>query len=146
LTASSEQRFTASLSADVSSIAVSMHRRSDAITNHLDLPRNVLDLFSVGGRDAKGHDPHMPEPASRQIESAEVLEREVAQAIAACDNDIRGALRAALVANSFLLGEIEQLMLAVSRGFTRGQSPSRKASEMQDRWREISAGQLPEVE
>jgi hypothetical protein len=88
----------------------------------------------------------MPEPASRQIESAEVLEREVAQAIAACDNDIRGALRAALVANSFLLGEIEQLMLAVSRGFTRGQSPSRKASEMQDRWREISAGQLPEVE
>jgi hypothetical protein len=88
----------------------------------------------------------MTEPASRETEPAETLEQEVAQAIEACDGDILAALRAALVANSFLLGEIEQLMRAVSRGFTRGQSPSRKASEMQDRWREISAGQLPEVE
>ena len=88
----------------------------------------------------------MPEPASRQTECTEALEREVDQAIAACDHDIRGALRAALVANSFLLGEIEQLMRTVSRGFTRRQSPSRKASEMKDRWRQISAGQLPEVE
>ena len=82
----------------------------------------------------------MPEPASRQTEYAEALEREVDQAIAACDQDIRGALRAALVANSFLLEEIERLTHAVSLGFTRQQSPSRKASEMLDRWREISAG------
>ena len=34
----------------------------------------------------------------------------------------------------------------ISLGFTRQQSPSRKASEMLDRWREISAGQLPQVE
>ena len=88
----------------------------------------------------------MPEPASRQTEFAETLEQEVDQAIEACGGDIRAALRAALVANSFLLAEIEQLMLAVSRGFTRGQSPSQKVSEMQDRWREISAGQPPEVE
>jgi hypothetical protein len=88
----------------------------------------------------------MPEPASRQTESAEALECEVDQVIAACDNDIRGALCAALVANSFLLEEIERLTRAVSHGFTRQQSPSRKASEMLDRWREISAGQLPEVE
>jgi hypothetical protein len=80
--------------------------------------------------------------ASRKTESTEALEQEVDQAIEACDGDIRAALRAALVANSFLLGEIEQLMRAVSRGFTRGQ----KASEILDRWREISAGQLPEVE
>jgi hypothetical protein len=88
----------------------------------------------------------MAEPASRETEYADALEQEVDQAIEACDGDIRAALRAALVANSFLLGEIEQLMRAVSLGFTRGQSPSRKASEMHDRWRQISAGQLPEVE
>jgi hypothetical protein len=88
----------------------------------------------------------MAESASRKTESADVLEREVDQAIEACDGDIRAALRAALVANSFLLGEIEQLMRAVSRGFTRKQSSNRNASEMLDRWREISAGQLPEVE
>jgi hypothetical protein len=88
----------------------------------------------------------MAEPASRETEYADALEQEVDQAIEACDGDIRAALRAALVANSFLLGEIEQLMRAVSLGFTRGQSSSRKASQMQDRWREISAGQLPEVE
>jgi hypothetical protein len=51
-----------------------------------------------------------------------------------------------LVANSFLLEEIERLTRAVSLGFTRQRSPSRKASEMLDRWREITAGQLPEVE
>ena|SRR5579862_2844932 len=85
--------------------------------------------------------------AAQAESAAEALEREVDQAIEACDGDIRAALRAALVANSFLLGEIEQLMRAVSLGFTRGQSPSRKASEMLDWWREISAaGQLPEVE
>jgi hypothetical protein len=87
----------------------------------------------------------MPAPASRQTEAAEALEREVDQAIAACDHDIRGALRAALVANSFLLEEIERLTRAVSLGFTRQQSPSRRASEMLDRWREISAGQSPEA-
>jgi hypothetical protein len=88
----------------------------------------------------------MTEPASRETEAAEALEREVDQAIAACERDIRGALRAALVANSFLLEEIERLTRAVSLGFTRRQSPSRKASEMLDRGREISAGQLAEIE
>jgi hypothetical protein len=88
----------------------------------------------------------MPEPASREAEYTEALEREVDEAIAACDYDVRGALRAALVANSFLLEEIERLTRAVSLGFTRQRSPNRKASEMLDRWREISAGQVPEVE
>ena len=88
----------------------------------------------------------MPESASREAEPAEALEREVHQAIEACDGDIRGALRAALVANSFLLEEIERLTRAVSLGFTRQRSPSRKASEMLDRWRQISAGQFREVE
>jgi hypothetical protein len=88
----------------------------------------------------------MSEHALRETDAAESLEQEVDQAIEACGGDTRAALRAALVANSFLLGETEQLMRAVSRGFTRRQSLSRKASEMLDEWREISAGQPPEVE
>ena len=88
----------------------------------------------------------MPDPASRQTHYAEALERDVDRAIAACDQNVRAALRAAIVAHSFLLEEIERLTRAVSPGFTRQQSPSRRASEMLDRWREISAGQLPAVE
>jgi hypothetical protein len=105
-------------------------------------------ICSHGERCTHGDKPeqNMPEPVSRQTDYAEALEREVDQAIAACDHDVRGALRAALVANSFLLEEIERLTRAVSAGFTRQQSPSQKASEMLDRWREISAAKLPEVE
>jgi hypothetical protein len=88
----------------------------------------------------------MSEHALRKAQAAQALEQEVDQAIEACGGDIRAALRAALIANSFLLEEIERLTRAVSVGFTRRQSPSRKASEMLDRWREISAGQLPGVE
>ncbi len=75
-------------------------------------------------------EPHLAQPASRQREHAEALEREADQAISVCGNDIHGALRAALVAISFLLEEIERLTRAVSSGFTRQQSPSRKASKM----------------
>jgi hypothetical protein len=54
---------------------------------------------------------------------------------------VRAALRAALVANSFLTDEVERLARAASFGFARGKvSPARRASERLDRWREISAG------
>ena len=46
-------------------------------------------------RNGENLEPHMPEPSPRQTEFDEALEREVDQAIAACDHDIRGALRAA---------------------------------------------------
>jgi hypothetical protein len=80
----------------------------------------------------------MVEPAS---DAANPLEAAVEQAIAICDGDVRAALRAALVANSFLMDEVERLTGAVSFGFARGRiSPARRASERLDRWREISAG------
>jgi hypothetical protein len=80
----------------------------------------------------------MVEPAS---DAPDPLEAAVEQAIAICDGDVRAALRAALVANSFLMDEVERLTGAVSFGFTRGRiSPARRASERLDRWREISAG------
>jgi hypothetical protein len=65
------------------------------------------------------------------------LEREADAAIALCDGDVRAALKAALVANAFLLAEITK---TVSLGFTRGRTPAQRASERLDRWREISCG------
>jgi hypothetical protein len=64
----------------------------------------------------------------------------VEQAIAICDGDVRAALRAALVANSFLMDELERLKRAASFGFARGKNPARRASERLERWREISVG------
>ena len=74
----------------------------------------------------------MTEPAQATPSSAEpdALEQEVNEAIALCDDDIRVALRATLVANAFLEAQVEQLSQAVSFGFTRGKtSPARRASE-----------------
>jgi hypothetical protein len=80
----------------------------------------------------------MVEPAS---DAPDPLEAAVEQAIAICDGDLRAALRAALVANSFLIDEVERLRRAASFGFARGRtSPARRASERLERWREISAG------
>src|SRR3954453_17399190 len=65
----------------------------------------------------------------------------VEQAIAICDGDVRAALRAALVANSFLADEVERLTKEVSVGFARGRtSPVQRASDRLNRWRGISAG------
>jgi hypothetical protein len=80
----------------------------------------------------------MAEPASSVPDP---LEAAVEQAIAICDGDVRAALRAALVANTFLTGEVERLMRAVSFGFARGRNSSAcEASERLERWREILAG------
>ena len=48
------------------------------------------------------------------------LEAAIDQAIAACDGDLRAAIRALIVANSFLECEIGELMKAVSHAYTRG--------------------------
>jgi len=71
----------------------------------------------------------------------DLLEAGVEQAIAICDGNMRAALRAALIANSFLADEVERLMRAASLGFARGRiSPARRASERLNRWRGISTG------
>jgi hypothetical protein len=78
--------------------------------------------------------------APTEAAAAAALEREVDEAIAICDGDVRAALRAALVANAFLDGELERMDRAVSVGFMRGKiSTARKASEKVDDWREISS-------
>ena len=71
-------------------------------------------------------------------DASAALEREADEAIALCGGDVRAALKATLVANAFLEEELERLARAVSAGFTRRKmSPSRRASEKLDDWRQI---------
>ena len=85
----------------------------------------------------------MVQPASN---APDLLEAAVEQAIAICDGDVLAALRAALVANSFLMDEVERLTKEVSVGFARGRiSPARRASERLNRWRGISTGSEEET-
>jgi len=51
---------------------------------------------------------------------AERLEETTDQAIAACDGDVRAALKAMIVANEFLESEVCELMQAVSHAYVRG--------------------------
>ena len=59
--------------------------------------------------------------------TAALLEAEVDEAIATCGGDVRAALRATLIANTYLEAEIERLTEAVSTGFARGRM--RKATQ-----------------
>jgi hypothetical protein len=52
--------------------------------------------------------------------SASHLETAVDKAIRICGGDVRAALRATLVAISFLEDEVERLTEAISTGFARG--------------------------
>ena len=60
--------------------------------------------------------------ASSQPKSLEdnELDAAVNDAIAACDGDLRAAIRALIVANNFLECEVEELMQAVSHAYARG--------------------------
>lgn len=42
------------------------------------------------------------------------------EAIAACDGDVRAALKAALIAMTMLETEVKELTHAISRGYARG--------------------------
>jgi hypothetical protein len=48
------------------------------------------------------------------------LEVAIDQAIAACGGDMRGAIRALIIANEFLEHEVKELFVAVSKGYARG--------------------------
>lgn len=48
------------------------------------------------------------------------LEAAVDEAIRACDGDLRGAIRALIVANEFLEQELCAMFAAVSHGYVRG--------------------------
>jgi hypothetical protein len=75
-----------------------------------------------------------PEPA------ASSLEQQVADAIAVCDGDVRAALMAALVYNSFLERKLAMMRGMISSGYARQRVlPGRAASARLDAWREVSS-------
>jgi hypothetical protein len=57
---------------------------------------------------------------SQANERDDELEAAVDQAIAACDGDLRAAVRALIVANNFLESEVAELKKAVSHAYVRG--------------------------
>jgi hypothetical protein len=66
-----------------------------------------------------------PMPADpRQTTEDQGLEQAVEQAIAACGGDLRATIRALIVANNYLEGEVGELMKAVSRAHVRGRFQS----------------------
>ncbi len=56
----------------------------------------------------------------RQTTDDQGLEQAVEQAIAACGGDLRATIRALVVANDYLEGEVGELMKVVSRAYVRG--------------------------
>lgn len=58
-------------------------------------------------------------PQSKTEDEANRLEAAANQAIAACGGDMRSAIRALILANEFLEHEVKELMVAVSKGYSR---------------------------
>jgi len=63
---------------------------------------------------------HMQAEMKADMEEDGGLEAAVDQAIAACDGDMRAAIRALIVANNYLESEVAELMKAVSHAYARG--------------------------
>jgi hypothetical protein len=59
-------------------------------------------------------------PAPVPLSDAEQLEAATNEAVAACDGDVRAALKAMIVANEFLESEVCELMQAVSHAYVGG--------------------------
>jgi hypothetical protein len=54
------------------------------------------------------------------LPTSATLEASVAEALEACDGDLRATVRALIVANAFLEQELERAHALISRGYVRG--------------------------
>ena len=59
-------------------------------------------------------------PKTKAQPEPDRLEAATDPAIAACAGDMRSAIRALILANEFLEHQVEELMMAVSKGYSRG--------------------------
>ena len=62
----------------------------------------------------------MPSAPAPQMHQVDELEAAIDQAIAACEGDMRSAIRALILANEYLENEVAELMKAVSHAYVRG--------------------------
>jgi hypothetical protein len=66
----------------------------------------------------------MPEiDVDAQPDDADQLATAADQAIAACSGDAREVVKALIIVNNFLEGELERLRAAASTGYARGKLP-----------------------
>jgi hypothetical protein len=61
-------------------------------------------------------------------EQAQMVDDDVREAIEIAGGDVTRALRAALIANTFLIEENERLKTQISQGFTRGKNSKARGS------------------
>src|SRR5262249_62339384 len=83
-----------------------------------ELPVDLLFSFCSHAMEAQRFTPK--EESTEAEARRRIWRRRWTKAIRICGGDVRAALRATLVANSFLEGELERLTRAISRGFARG--------------------------
>lgn len=62
-------------------------------------------------------------PEQEPEAEADALELAADQAIVACSGDLRGAIKALILANQYLEEEIHTLMALISKGYVRGLAP-----------------------
>jgi hypothetical protein len=66
--------------------------------------------------------------AEKQQEQFPELETAVDQAIAVCDGEARAAVRALIIANNYLIQELEYVWQLVSPGYSRQKRTRRKST------------------
>ena len=62
----------------------------------------------------------MSSESQPNTQDADDLEADIDEAIAACSGDLRGTVRALIVANNYLESEVGELTKAVSHAYVRG--------------------------
>jgi hypothetical protein len=77
------------------------------------------NIWHCGSIDQKGTAAVSLSPQSNTADQSD-LERAVDEAIAACGDEPRAAIRALIVANRFLESEVAELMKSVSHAYRRG--------------------------
>jgi negative regulator of replication initiation len=77
-------------------------------------------MFTIRSLGQGGNASVEAEKAEQESEDTFDLEAAAAQAIAACDGDTVAAVKSLIVANNFLMSEVERFMAMVSTGYSRG--------------------------
>ncbi len=76
---------------------------------------------------ATRHSLETSDPEKSTLSESDRLEAAADQAIAACNGDMRSAVRALILANEYLEYELCEMFTAVSKGYARGRVKPKRA-------------------
>lgn len=79
---------------------------------------------------AKRHSLDKSDPEKPTFDESDRLEAAADQAIAACNGDMRSAIRALILANEYLEYELCDMFTAVSKGYARGRVKRKGSGEV----------------